>query len=142
MSLANVLQALRAAPLAESDQVRLEVFMPCTHIDSDYWVRACATLVSRVAGGCTVSYNAQVCWVDRQGKLVSEPVTVVWAYVSLDRLLTKRDLGNEFAAASGTAVPAIALRKLLVQYGRETEQEVVAFGIDNVIYGFNPKETL
>ena len=122
----NISKLLGGEPLCTPEAVRIEVYLPCaeTSLSHEYWVKAVARLLAQACGGATVTQGAGYWVPNAGGELCEEPVTVVMAY------------------GSPAPFELTPLRKLLVQFGRETEQECVAFAVDGRLYGFNPKHVL
>ena len=125
-----IVSALRAFPLVGEDSLTLEVFVPNTTVDGDTivpelhatWVGLIARALCEVAGGCTETSGTGY-WVNPDdGKLTRESTVVLRSCVTRSALLD--------------GIPR--LRSVLMQYGHECEQAVVAFALDGELFGINP----
>lgn len=131
LGLLSVSSALRAKHIAnDGETIQLEIYVCDTTKDSedvlDYktWVGLIARAVCETAGGCQV-IPGDGYWVRQSdGQLMRDGLSVVKATVSRQRLLEniKR------------------IRYVLVQYGRETEQEKVALSLNGELFVINPAE--
>jgi hypothetical protein len=87
--------------------------------DQRQWVLSCAGLLARMGGGCTIEPPVEGAWLDpNTAKLIWERPVLVYAYVR----------------PGWFELQLPALRFLLHEMGRETDQGEVAFEFDGVFY--------
>lgn len=75
--------------------------------------------LSKQFGGAT-SHDANGSWISDDGKLIREPVTIVYSHVS------------EYEISNNGAIPFI--ENLAVELKDELHQHVIAYLIDNALY--------
>lgn len=123
--------ALRARHFANGEEtIQLEVYV-CdktkdgdSFLDFETWVGLISRAVCELAGGCQV-YRGEGYWVrESDGELCRDGLATIKATVERKRFIenVKR------------------LRYVLVQYGREAEQEYVGLSLNGELFVINPQE--
>jgi hypothetical protein len=126
-----IIFGLKAKHLSDGEETyNLEVYV-CDHTKADEevqdyktWVSLISRAVCEIAGGCQV-IPGEGLWIrEIDGELMHDRLTVIKANVSREKLLgvVKR------------------LRHILYQYGKECEQEYVAFSLNGELYVIDPTE--
>jgi hypothetical protein len=121
-----IIRGLHAKPIHNDSALCIEVYVACGDASSmTHWTKAIALELNKLSGGCTV-FPSEGFWSHPDGYVVRECTYVVRSYIQRADLIA--------------GLPA--LRRLLTQYGRETEQSSVCFTLDGILYGFDPNRAL